>query len=91
MFPLKWLSRKSKSTSEGRENIHDGIVPFKWFDDKKSECRFCIPLTLEVIEHVRELNEKSRSTCCVHLLKDKNSSWPLKLLFLSDNQLDFQI
>ncbi|WMV07110.1 hypothetical protein MTR67_000495 [Solanum verrucosum] len=39
------LSLKSKSNSEGRENIQDGIVPFKWFDDKLSDCRFCSPLT----------------------------------------------
>ncbi|KAG5628851.1 hypothetical protein H5410_000568 [Solanum commersonii] len=38
---------------------------------------------------VRELDEKSNNPSCVHLLKDKNSSWPSKLLFPSDNDLSF--
>ncbi|KAG5628844.1 hypothetical protein H5410_000561 [Solanum commersonii] len=76
-------------SSEGRENIQEGIVPFKWFDDNLSKYRFCIPLTLEGMGPVSELIEQSNTASCVHLLKDKNSSLPLKLLFLSDNHLIF--
>ncbi|KAG5628872.1 hypothetical protein H5410_000589 [Solanum commersonii] len=47
-------------------------------------------LMLDGIGPVRELDEKSKVASCVQLLlKDKNSSWPLKLLFLSENPLSF--
>ncbi|KAG5628886.1 hypothetical protein H5410_000603 [Solanum commersonii] len=76
--------------SEGRENIQEGIVPFKWFDDNLSDCRFCRPLTLEGIGPVTELDEKCKnSSWPSKLLKDKNSSWPSKLLFASDNPQSF--
>ncbi|KAG5628882.1 hypothetical protein H5410_000599, partial [Solanum commersonii] len=52
--------------------------------------RFCIPLTLEGMGPVTELTEQSSHSSCVQiLLKDKNSSLPLKLLFPSDNHLSF--
>ncbi|KAG5628596.1 hypothetical protein H5410_000313 [Solanum commersonii] len=84
------LLLKSNSLREGRENIQEGIVPFKLFDDNKSDHTFCSPLTLDGIGLVRKLDEKSKESSCVQLLlKDKNSSRRSKLLFRSDNTLIF--